>query len=719
MKDAGHDETNKVLDEIEKRIAKEYKQAEKEVTVKLGEYLRKFEIKDELKRRALENGLITEDEYKQWRIGQVMIGKRWAEMRDTLAQDFTNASQIAKSIAFDHMPEVYAINHNYGTFQVEKASLVDTSYTLYDRQALEELVKNGDKFIPAPGRKVTRAINEGKQLAWDRKQVQSVMMQGLLQGESIPKLATRLANAVGESDRKAAVRNARTMTTGVQNAGRIASYDRANKMGIETKKQWLAALDSRTRHWHAALDGETVDNDEPFENEFGKIMYPGDPSADPANIYNCRCTLIASIKGFERDVSDMNLRRDEKLGDMSYEEWKAGKYEQTSDNILKQDEIAETMQWVYGAEYAKYKNLSSVESEVINQTSFVAASTIEEAQSYAQQFIETNFMDRTFKGNADFKGISLEHANEINKALTNVYGAFPNMKKISGIKVVSPTSAAGKKAFKDGADALFAYDPIQHGIYVNGNVLKNADTLDKYIKESEEAWNIVKNNLDTLKGSQRDLAERYLNAGRSLVDGETVEGLFTHEMGHHVEWTMLDAKTNNSIGSNMSEYASNISGYATASKSEYLAESFTAYMKGERDTLDPQFVGYLDSKNIIANLGNDGIIKVKDTLIGRSLGAKAKNYDVEDPATGEIFNFVEGTKIQNSEIFAGYTTKKPLKEEVTHGLTEIYGGTESKWQHCKGNGVIDVYGEETRAEVHWFQEESVGKVKFKVKEWLE
>ena len=375
MTDAGHDETNKVLDEIEKRIAKEYKQAEKEVTVKLGEYLRKFEIKDELKRRALENGLITEDEYKQWRIGQVMIGKRWAEMRDTLAQDFTNASQIAKSIAFDHMPEVYAINHDYGTFQVEKASLVDTSYTLYDRQALEELVKNGDKFIPAPGRKVTRAINEGKQLAWDRKQVQSVMMQGLLQGESIPKLATRLANAVGESDRKAAVRNARTMTTGVQNAGRAASYDRANKMGIETKKQWLASLDSRTRHWHAALDGETVDNDEPFENEFGKIMFPGDPSADPANIYNCRCTLIASIKGFEHDVSDMNLRREEKLGDMSYEDWTAGKYEQTSDNILKQDEIAETMQWVYGAEYRKYKNLTdtgkddSIKAEYMEQSS--------------------------------------------------------------------------------------------------------------------------------------------------------------------------------------------------------------------------------------------------------------------------------------------------------------------------------------------------------------
>lgn len=33
----------------------------------------------------------------------------------------------------------YAINQDYGTFQVEKGSLVDTSYTLYDRQAIERV----------------------------------------------------------------------------------------------------------------------------------------------------------------------------------------------------------------------------------------------------------------------------------------------------------------------------------------------------------------------------------------------------------------------------------------------------------------------------------------------------------------------------------------------------------------------------------------------------
>lgn len=351
--DAGHKETEKILEDIEKRISAEYRTAEKEIQEKLDDYLRRFQIKDDLKRKALDNGLITQKEYNEWRIGQIMMGKRWAEVRDNVARDLTEASQTARNIAFGEQPDVFATNYNFGTYQVEKAARIDTSFTMYDKNAFNELVKNEDTFIPAPGRKVQREINTGKQLAWDKKQVQSVMMQGILQGKSIPDLASSLAKTVGESDRKAAIRNARTLTTGVQNAGRVASYERANNMGIETQKQWLASLDDRTRHWHAALDGEKVDNDEPFTNEYGDIMYPGDPSADPANIFNCRCTLIASIKGFERDVSDIG-QRNSKLGSMSYDDWKAVHYEQRSDSITKQDDIAERMQNAYKLEYMGY-----------------------------------------------------------------------------------------------------------------------------------------------------------------------------------------------------------------------------------------------------------------------------------------------------------------------------------------------------------------------------
>lgn len=438
MKDIGHEETEKVLKEIEKRISEEYARAEKEVSRKLDDYLEKFRVKDALKQKAVDNGMITEEEYKQWRIGQIMMGQRWTEMRDTLAEDFTNADKIARSIAYDHMPEVYAINYNYGTFQVEKASQMDTSYTLYDRNAFEELVKNEDTFIPAPGRKVSRDIKEGKALAWNKKEVQSAMMQGLLQGESIPKLATRLANTVGESDRKAAIRNARTMTTGVQNAGRVASYDRANDMGIVTRKQWLATLDNRTRHWHAFLDGVTVDNDEPFENEFGEIMYPGDPSADPANIFNCRCTLIASIKGFERDVSDLNLRHDVHLEDMSYEEWREGHYKQQSDPITKQDDIAETMQDIYGAEYDKIKNGTADESDTFFGRLLDDGKTQETINHKREVFMDG--LDKV--SNPDVKRLLAKSDNEVTYKLSSK----PRSRYRRGLVVLGTESNASAMA---------------------------------------------------------------------------------------------------------------------------------------------------------------------------------------------------------------------------------------------------------------------------------
>lgn len=121
----------------------------------------------------------------------------------------------------------------------------------------------------------------------------------------------------------------------------------------------------------------------------------------------------------------------------------------------------------------------------------------------------------------------------------------------------------------------------------------------------------------------------------------------------------------------------------------------------------------------LVNSGKSGTIKLEDTSIRRSVGAKVKNYDILDPGTGDYFNFVEGTKIQNSEVFAGSGVKKPLKEEVADGLSKEFGGEPNKWQHAKGIGTLNYNGEDIKAEVHWFQEESVGKVKFKVKEWLD
>ena len=139
-----------------------------------------------------------------------------------------------------------------------------------------------------------------------------------------------------------------------------------------------------------------------------------------------------------------------------------------------------------------------------------------------------------------------------------------------------------------------------------------------------------------------------------------------------------------------------------------------------RDFLERDISFYREEiAKAVENNGKHDKIQIRDIFIHKSIGAKSRNYDILDPATGEIFHFAEGTRIQNSEVFAGKGVRKPLHEGVAEGLAEQCGGTPEKWQHCKGDGIIDWYGEERPAEVHWFQEETVGKVKFKVKEWLD
>lgn len=325
MPDKGHMETEALLRALEKRIAAEYRKANREITRKVNAYMSEFKRKDKEWREKLENGDITEAEYKAWQTGQVMIGKRWEEMRHTLAQDYANTNDLAKQMAFDSMPDVYALNHNYATFEVEKGGKVDTSYTLYDRPTVERLLRDDPKLLPdpRPGSPLAQKLAKHKELRWEEQHVQSVVLQSILQGESLEQTAKRFTQLT-EMNYRQSVRYARTATTGAQNAGRVDGYKRAEKLGVNMKQIWLSTLDSRTRHEHRVLDGQEVDVGEPFIMDGFKIKYPGDPAAPAHLLYNCRCTVIAKVKGVDFDVSD-KTQRDDKIGDMSYEEWKNDK----------------------------------------------------------------------------------------------------------------------------------------------------------------------------------------------------------------------------------------------------------------------------------------------------------------------------------------------------------------------------------------------------------
>lgn len=311
MADKAHKDTDNIIEQLDKKLELVYSQANIEMQQKLDSYLQKSEAKDKIKLQDLKSGKITKKEYTQWKTGQVKIGQRWQELKDTLANDMTNTNEIATALINGHKPGVYALNHTYATFQVEKDSLTDTSYSLYSHEAVENLIKNEPNLLPK------NKVDIPKDKAWNKKKIDNAITQGILQGESLKDVSGRLKN-VTDMNQNAAMRNARTAMTSAQNVGRIDAYKRAKNLGINMKKVWLATLDGRTRHSHRMLDGQKVDIDEKFSNG---LMFPGDPDGMGTEVYNCRCTLLSQPTGVDYKVSDLTKRND-KLDGMSYESWK-------------------------------------------------------------------------------------------------------------------------------------------------------------------------------------------------------------------------------------------------------------------------------------------------------------------------------------------------------------------------------------------------------------
>ena len=291
MADTAHRITDKKLEEMEKRLSAIYSRAEKEIQKTADEYFSKFAKQDEAKRKLLEQGKITEEEYTKWRKGKVMYGKRFAEMKEQCAKQLLNVNQTALAYVNGELPEVYALNYNALESAVDGVG--GYSFTLLDADTVRNLAVTDTNLLPY------KEIDPAKDIPWNMKKINAETLQGILQGESMDKIAKRLRN-VQEMNKTQAIRSARTIVTGAENKGRQDSYKRAEKDGIVMKREWIATNDSRTRHWHAELDGVEVDIDEPWENEFGKIMFPGDPSADPANTYNCRCSMSARVIGFKK-----------------------------------------------------------------------------------------------------------------------------------------------------------------------------------------------------------------------------------------------------------------------------------------------------------------------------------------------------------------------------------------------------------------------------------
>ncbi|MBQ6717157.1 MAG: hypothetical protein IJN21_11620 [Clostridia bacterium] len=326
MADWAHNETDRRLEELEKRIREVYGEAAKEIKIKADDYFRKLENRDTQMRNMVNAGEITPEYYAAWRQAQIGRGERFEDLYSKLEQRMVEYDMVAIAYVNDDTPGIYSLNHDYMAYTIEQVH-GNVDFTLYNEQAVRRLLQDDPDLFPQP------SVDIAKDELWNRQKLQSALTSGILQGETLHDIAQRMQE-VARMDRTAALRNARTAYTGAQNAGRQAAFERAARMGIKVQKRWTAIKDSRTRDSHGAADGQTVDVDEPFSIGGAAMLFPGDPSGPPREVYNCRCTMRTVEKpGIEAEPREMRVRdpitgQNEVISEMTYSQWREWKRNQ-------------------------------------------------------------------------------------------------------------------------------------------------------------------------------------------------------------------------------------------------------------------------------------------------------------------------------------------------------------------------------------------------------
>ena len=282
--------TDDELKEMERYLRKQYQRAGKEVLETAEKYFKQFERLDKQKQSQVEDGKITEEEYQTWRKNKILYGEHWDRLLSQITGELYKTNQAAAAYVEGKSVKIFAENFNLVEKEIPDTPVKGYTFELVNEETVRQLATTGELMLPPPN-----PPDKYKDNKWNAKQVHAEVLQGILQGDSMDKIAKRLQNTV-DKNHTSAIRNARTMVTAAENSGRQAGFDKAEKDGIIFKKEWIATVgDGRTRESHLAINGELVDNEETFSNG---CRFPGDWLGDPSEVYNCRCTLGSKFVGF-------------------------------------------------------------------------------------------------------------------------------------------------------------------------------------------------------------------------------------------------------------------------------------------------------------------------------------------------------------------------------------------------------------------------------------
>lgn len=135
----------------------------------------------------------------------------------------------------------------------------------------------------------SEAIRQENHLSKTTKKILTqIVKKGQSEDEAPVQIAKRIITTGKITEKFRAARIARTHT---HSASVNAQQEAVKATRIKFQREWITAIDERTRINHLSANGEVVDMDEKFRKTGEPLRYPGDPSGSPGNIINCRCVV--------------------------------------------------------------------------------------------------------------------------------------------------------------------------------------------------------------------------------------------------------------------------------------------------------------------------------------------------------------------------------------------------------------------------------------------